>query len=63
MGGNYDGWINVRALMKNFRDKSPMGRLVEQKEVAASALYLLSDLSSMVTGEILHVDGGYHTQG
>jgi enoyl-[acyl-carrier protein] reductase I len=49
--------------MKNFKDKSPMGRLVEQKEVAASALYLLSDLSSMVTGEILHVDGGYHTQG
>jgi enoyl-[acyl-carrier protein] reductase I len=54
---------DFRSLMKNFKDKSPMGRLVEQKEVAASALYLLSDLSSMVTGEILHVDGGYHTQG
>ncbi len=54
---------DFRGLMKNFKDKSPMKRLVEQKEVAASALYLLSDLSSMVTGEILHVDGGYHTQG
>jgi enoyl-[acyl-carrier protein] reductase I len=57
------GISDFRGLMKNFKEKSPMGRLVEQEEVAASALYLLSDLSSMVTGEILHVDGGYHTQG
>lgn len=57
------GISDFRGLMKNFKEKSPMGRLVEQEEVAASALYLLSDLSSMVTGEILHVDGGYHNQG
>jgi enoyl-[acyl-carrier protein] reductase I len=57
------GISDFRGLMKNFKEKSPMGRLVEQEEVAASALYLLSDLSSMVTGEIVHVDGGFHVQG
>mgnify|MGYP000187958778 CR=1 FL=1 len=57
------GISDFRSLMKNFKEKSPLGRLVEQEEVAASALYLLSDLSSMVTGEIVHVDGGFHVQG
>jgi len=57
------GISDFRGLMKNFKEKSPMGRLVELEEVAASVLYLLSELSSMVTGEILHVDGGYHNQG
>lgn len=57
------GISDFRGLMKNFKEKSPLGRLVEQEEVAASALYLLSDLSSMVTGEIVHVDGGFHVKG
>lgn len=57
------GISDFRGLMKNFKEKSPLKRLVEQEEVAASALYLLSDLSSMVTGEIVHVDGGFHVQG
>ena len=34
-----------------------------QDEVGKSALYLLSDLSSGVTGEVLHVDAGYHVVG
>lgn len=57
------GISDFRGLMKNFKEKSPLGRLVEQEEVAASALYLLSDLSSMVTGEVVHVDGGFNVQG
>jgi enoyl-[acyl-carrier protein] reductase I len=36
---------------------------VTQAEVGKSALYLLSDLGSGVTGEILHVDAGYHVIG
>ena len=32
-------------------------------DVGGAALYLLSDLASSVTGEILHVDSGYHTVG
>ena len=33
------------------------------EEVGTSALYLLSDLSRGVTGEVHHVDAGYHVQG
>ena len=32
-------------------------------EVGQAALYLPSDLGSAVTGEVLHVDAGYHTMG
>ena len=33
------------------------------EEVGCSALYLLSDLGRAVTGEVHHVDAGYHVQG
>jgi enoyl-[acyl-carrier protein] reductase I len=39
---------------------SPLRRSVDIDQVGNSALYLLSDLSSGVTGEIHHVDSGYH---
>lgn len=42
---------------------SPMKRNVTIEEVGASGLYFLSDLSQAVTGEIHHVDGGYHVVG
>jgi enoyl-[acyl-carrier protein] reductase I len=42
---------------------SPLKRNVTQIEVGHNALYLLSDLGSGMTGEVLHVDAGYHTVG
>ena len=42
---------------------SPLRRTVTQNEVGNSALFLLSDLGSAVTGECLHVDAGYHVVG
>jgi enoyl-[acyl-carrier protein] reductase I len=42
---------------------SPLKRTVTIEEVGDSALYLLSDLSRAVTGEVHHVDSGYHTVG
>lgn len=42
---------------------APLNRNVTQNEVGGSALFLLSDLGSGVTGEVLHVDAGYHTVG
>ncbi|HUY68910.1 MAG TPA: enoyl-ACP reductase FabI [Alphaproteobacteria bacterium] len=42
---------------------APLKRNVTTLEVGHSALYLLSDLGSGTTGEVLHVDAGYHTVG
>lgn len=42
---------------------APLKRSVTTEDVARSTLYLLSDLSSGVTGDVLHVDCGYHTLG
>ncbi len=42
---------------------APLRRNITQDDVANAALYLLSDLSSNVTGEVLHVDAGYHVLG
>ena len=42
---------------------SPLERNVTIEEVGGAALYLLSDLSSGVTGEVHHVDCGYHIVG
>ncbi|MCQ2735379.1 MAG: SDR family oxidoreductase, partial [Alphaproteobacteria bacterium] len=40
---------------------APLRRNVTQNEVGNVALCLLSDLGSAITGEVLHVDGGYNT--
>jgi enoyl-[acyl-carrier protein] reductase I len=42
---------------------APMQRNVTIQEVGGSALYLLSDLGTGVTGEVHHVDCGYHIVG
>jgi enoyl-[acyl-carrier protein] reductase I len=42
---------------------SPMGRNIDREEVGKAGLFLLSDLASGITGEILHVDCGYNIMG
>lgn len=54
---------DFRLIMKWNEYNSPLRRTVTQEEVGKSALYLLSDLGSAVTGEVLHVDAGYHVIG
>lgn len=54
---------DFRYIMKWNELNSPLRRNVTQEEVGKSALYLLSDLGSGVTGECLHVDAGYHVVG
>ncbi len=54
---------DFRYILKWNELNSPLRRNVTQEEVGRSALYLLSDLGSGVTGEILHVDAGYHAIG
>jgi galactitol 2-dehydrogenase (L-tagatose-forming) len=40
-------------------EMTPMGRLGDTSEIAASVLYLASPASGYVTGAILSIDGGY----
>lgn len=54
---------DFRYIMKWNEYNSPLRRNVTIDDVGGSALYLLSDLSSGVTGEVLHVDAGYHVVG
>lgn len=54
---------DFRYILKWNEYNSPLRRNVTIDEVGNSALYLLSDLSSGVTGEVHHVDSGYHTVG
>jgi enoyl-[acyl-carrier protein] reductase I len=54
---------DFRYILKWNELNAPLKRNVTIEDVGKSALYLLSDLASGVTGEILHVDAGYHTIG
>jgi enoyl-[acyl-carrier protein] reductase I len=54
---------DFRYILKWNEYNSPLRRTVTIEDVGRSALFLLSDLSSGVTGEILHVDAGYHVVG
>ncbi len=54
---------DFRYILKWNEYNAPLKRTVTADEVGSSALYLLSDLSVAVTGEIHHVDSGYHTIG
>ena len=54
---------DFRYILKWNEYNSPLKRTVTPEEVGDSALYLLSDLSRGVTGEVHHVDSGYHVVG
>src|SRR3954467_1677123 len=54
---------DFRYILKWNELNAPLRRTVSQAEVGDSALFLLSDLGSAVTGENLHVDAGYHVVG
>ena len=54
------GIADARLMYTYQQRNSPLRRSIGPEEVGRSALYLLSDLSSAVTGEIHYVDSGYH---
>ena len=57
------GISDFRYILRWNEYNSPLRRTVTIEDVGASGMYLLSDLSRSVTGEIHHVDSGYHVQG
>jgi enoyl-[acyl-carrier protein] reductase I len=54
---------DFRFILRWNQYNAPLRRNVTLEEVGGAGLYLLSDLSAGVTGEIHHVDGGYHAVG
>lgn len=54
---------DFRYILKWNKLNAPLGRNTTLDDVGGSALYLLSDLASGVTGEVLHTDSGYHVVG
>ncbi len=57
------GISDFRYILKWNEYNSPLRRSTTIQEVGKNASYLLSDLSSGVTGEVVHVDCGYHVVG
>jgi enoyl-[acyl-carrier protein] reductase I len=57
------GISDFRYILKWNEYNSPLRRNVTIEDVGGAGVYLLSDLSRGVTGEVHHVDAGYHVQG
>ncbi|MBI5561442.1 MAG: enoyl-ACP reductase [Deltaproteobacteria bacterium] len=57
------GITGFKGILDMVETKSPLRRNVTQEDVAKTALYLLSGLSSGVTGETIYVDAGYNIMG
>ncbi|MCA9948206.1 MAG: enoyl-ACP reductase [Anaerolineales bacterium] len=57
------GIAGFRKMLKYAGERSPLRRNVSQEEVGNTALWLCSDLSSGVTGEVVYVDAGYSIMG
>ena len=57
------GISGIKDMLAIHRERASLQRNITLEEVGRSGLYLLSDLSSGVTGETLHVDAGYNIMG
>lgn len=60
LAGSAAGVSEMLALYKHM---APLGRNVTHDEVGRVGMFLLSDMSDGITGEIMHVDGGYNAMG
>ena len=54
---------DLSEMLRSHADRAPLKRNVDQLEVGGAALFLASDLSSAMTGEIMYVDCGYNIMG
>ncbi len=57
------GIAGFKKMYGGFADVAPLRASITPEDVGRSALYLASDLSSAVTGEVLYVDGGFNIMG
>ena len=57
------GVHGLSKMLEHHRNHAPLRKNTEQEEVGDCALFLVSPLSRGVTGEVIHVDGGFHVMG
>jgi enoyl-[acyl-carrier protein] reductase I len=57
------GIADFNEMLRAVAAKAPMRRNTDQAEVADTALFLLSSMGRGISGELIHVDGGYHIIG
>ena len=57
------GVHGISKMLEYHRMHAPLRKNTEQEEVGDAALFLVSPLSRGVTGEVVHVDGGFHVMG
>ncbi len=57
------GISDFRSMLKYNEQVSPLRHNTTLEEVGGAAVYLLSDLSKGTTGEVIHVDSGFHAIG
>jgi enoyl-[acyl-carrier protein] reductase I len=57
------GVSDLGEMMRSHAERAPLHRNVDQQEVGGAALFLASDLSAAITGEVLYVDCGYNVMG
>lgn len=55
--------VGISEMLKHVAERAPLRRNVSQAEVGNTALFLVSDLSSAITGETIYVDCGYNIMG
>lgn len=57
------GITGFRKMLRYTEDRTPLRRNIDQDEIGRTAVWLCSDMSSAVTGEIIYADAGYHIMG
>jgi enoyl-[acyl-carrier protein] reductase I len=50
-------------MLRHYKEKAALGRNVTIEEIGDTAVFLLSDMSSAITGEVIYVDCGFHMIG
>ncbi|MCA9122856.1 MAG: enoyl-ACP reductase [Planctomycetaceae bacterium] len=55
--------VGAKGMEALYEYMSPIGRNITHEEVGRTGAFLLSDMSDGITGEILHIDGGYNMMG
>lgn len=54
---------DIESMSQQIASRSPIKEAITGQDVANAVLFLVSDLSKAITGEVIHVDNGYHAMG